>query len=506
MKTWSQILKRAAQVLREEGAKSLFFKVLGETVYRRLALLERPLDQPAALIAPRLPVTMGLLDDPDEYRAFRPDVSRDEVCRRLSAGYFCFVARYQGRIVAALWSASGQAHIDYLDCEFPLSPGEVYLYEALAAPECRGQNVTPALGMWAMQHMGRMGYRRAIGAVMPENKLGLRLCEKAGLQPFGRIGYWKIGPWRRDFCRTNPGRQPLAAHGPAYWDRVAGDMAAGKHYLDPFLGALKRQVHLELIARWTGAPRTGRALKTDLFEEAGGPDAFLTDMAHDGVSVVGIDVSPAIVGRARQRDEGRRAQYVAADVRRLPFASGAFCLIVSPSTLDHFSASADLGRGLRELARVLEPGGQAIVTLDNRQNVLDPLLRLLGRLGRMPYYLGRSYTVRELRAELAAAGLSVQETTAILHNPRLVAVAAVAAANGLRWPPLVGLVQRALTRAQRLERTRWRYYSGSFVAARGSKGAEEQRSKGAREQGSREQDDAQLICAVCSARPSGSRR
>lgn len=469
MKTLSRILKRAAQVLREEGVKSLVFKVLGETVYRRLTLLKRPLDRPVALVAPRLPVTMQMLDDPDEYRTFRPDVSRDEVCRRLSAGHLCWVARYQGRIVAALWSACGQARIDYLDREFRLLSGEAYFYEVMTVPELRGQNVAPALMMWAMQRLSQAGYHQVTVATAPENEAAQRAFAKNGYRPLGLLGYWKIGPWRRDSCRVDRRRQPLAASGSAYWDRVAGEMAAGKHYLDSFLGALKRQAHLELVARWGGVPAAGRVLKTDLFEEASGPDAFLADLSGSGAMVIGMDVSAAIVNQAQQQDPGRQAHYLVADVRRLPFARDVIALVVSPSTLDHFTDSSDLGRSLRELARVLEPDGQLVVTLDNRQNIFDPLLRIVKWLDWAPYYLGRSYSVRELVTELEAAGLKVLDTTAILHNPRLVATAVMAIANWVRWPPLTALIQRAWIAAQRLERTRWRYRTGSFVAARAIK-------------------------------------
>jgi SAM-dependent methyltransferase len=259
--------------------------------------------------------------------------------------------------------------------------------------------------------------------------------------------------------------QPPDEHGADYWDSVARQMGAATHYLDPFLGELKRREHLALIRRWEGLATAGWVLKTDLFEEGMGPDAFLTDLCTGGRRVVGIDVSPAVVARARRRDPQGQARYVAADVRHLPFASGAFALIVSPSTLDHFAEPADLGHSLCELARAVETGGRLIVTLDNRQNILDPLLRLAARLGRVPYYVGRSYAADELTGELEAAGLTVQDATAILHNPRLVATAAVALANWLRWPPLTGWVRRALIAAQRLERTRWRYLTGSFVAA-----------------------------------------
>src|SRR5262249_9119552 len=158
--------------------------------------------------------------------------------------------------------------------------------------------------------------------------------------------------------------------------------------------------------------------------------------------------------------------YIAADARALPFTNNSFAFIISPSTLDHFPDSSDLGRSLQELARILVPGGRLIITLDNRQNIFDPLLRLAHRLGWVPYYLGHSYRVGELRQELEAAGFVVEETTAILHNPRLVAVAVVTLVKKLRWVPLTSWVQRTLVAAQQLEHTRWCYFTGSFVAAK----------------------------------------
>ncbi|MCI0478506.1 MAG: methyltransferase domain-containing protein, partial [Anaerolineales bacterium] len=250
-----------------------------------------------------------------------------------------------------------------------------------------------------------------------------------------------------------------------YWDRALFQIENRGHYLDAFRGEMKRQAHLALIARWRDASRTGRVLKTDLFEEASGADAFLLDLDHS--QIVGMDISSGITRRAQTRDANRRAQYVTADARRLPFASGSFALIVSPSTLDHFADPADLERSLRELTRVLEQGGRLIVTLDNRQNIFDPVMRLAVRLGWMPYFLGHSYTIRELRAALEKIGLRVEDTTAILHNPRLVAAASMLVANRLGWQWLIRLVQRALVAMQRLEGTRWQYYTGSFIAALG---------------------------------------
>jgi len=236
-------------------------------------------------------------------------------------------------------------------------------------------------------------------------------------------------------------------------------------FLDPFLAEMKRRENLGLIREWAEAAASGRVLKTDLFEEAGGPDAFLPDLAAASELAVGLDMAAGVVFRAAQRHRGSACLMVVADARALPFADATFDLVTSPSTLDHFADPADLGRSLEGLRRLIRRDGCLVITLDNRQNLFDPLLRLAARLHLAPFFLGRSYTVVQLRHELEAAGWRVVETTAILHNPRLVATGLVAVTRLLRWGVLTRAVQRLLEKAQRLRGTRWRYWTGSFVAA-----------------------------------------
>ncbi|MGH8627719.1 MAG: methyltransferase domain-containing protein, partial [Gammaproteobacteria bacterium] len=284
-------------------------------------------------------------------------------------------------------------------------------------------------------------YDRAVDRYTTAGKCGTIFCEERGVKKDKELARpASADETRRAGLMKDKPFEGIA--GSAHWDSVVQRVSGKSNYLDAFLGELKRQAHLELIQRWGGLPRTGRILKTDLFEEAMGPDAYLTALSNNGGLAIGMDVSPAIAHRAQGHDPSLRACYVVADTRCLPFNNDSFALIVSPSTLDHFPDPHDLGRSLSELARVLEPAGRLIITLDNRQNIFDPLLRMVNRLGWVPYYLGRSYTVRELREELESAGFLVQETTAILHNLRLTAVGAVTLAKKLRWRPLMTLVQR----------------------------------------------------------------
>ena len=88
-----------------------------------------------------------------------------------------------------------------------------------------------------------------------------------------------------------------------------------------------------------------------------------------------VDLAPTTVQAALNRYHGLRA--LAADVRRLPFADGDFDTVVSNSTLDHFKTSAELADSIKELSRVLRPGGELYLTLDNPSNPLIALRNAL---------------------------------------------------------------------------------------------------------------------------------
>jgi SAM-dependent methyltransferase len=85
-------------------------------------------------------------------------------------------------------------------------------------------------------------------------------------------------------------------------------------------------------------------------------------LAERGASVVGIDASEAMVGEARER-HGDAAEFRVADLRDpLPFADGAFDLVVSQLTLEHLR---DWDPVVAEFARVLSAGGEVVASLDH---------------------------------------------------------------------------------------------------------------------------------------------
>jgi ubiquinone/menaquinone biosynthesis C-methylase UbiE len=95
---------------------------------------------------------------------------------------------------------------------------------------------------------------------------------------------------------------------------------------------------------------------------------------------VGFDVSAGMIAQARQRADGLpNVEFHEGDVSGpLPFAAGEFTALVCTSAFHHFPRPADT---IREMSRVLGPGGRLVIADANRRHpavfVLDLLLRRL---------------------------------------------------------------------------------------------------------------------------------
>jgi SAM-dependent methyltransferase len=282
-----------------------------------------------------------------------------------------------------------------------------------------------------------------------------------------------IKEWTRTGWLTSPARHRMLSvvNGPStYWDGIS-DQIAGHYYHDAVIGRIKRNAHLRLIARWGGDLRSKVVLKTDLFEEAHGSDQFLFELPKDAVRV-GIDIAPVIVRRAGQHAHAAGTALpllLAGDVLALPFRADTCDVVISNSTLDHFPERRLIEVALRELHRVLKPGGILVVTFDNPHS----LSYLAGRLKRLlrpdPFYLGRTLSREALAETLARLGYHVTDTTAIIHGLENHCSAMMWAASRIGGTRLAAAIGRLLDLLERLEATPTRYLTGAFVAARAVK-------------------------------------
>jgi len=198
---------------------------------------------------------------------------------------------------------------------------------------------------------------------------------------------------------------------PGYWDRVGNNTNTNTYQEQ--IALHKKRVNLDLVSAWAPVKNCCSILKTDLFEEAFGEDFLLDELSSPHTATVGMDVSKAIVSKAKKRFP--KNPLLAADVSRLPFADERFELIVSNSTLDHLPFPS-FPHALNELRRVLKPGGFLILTLDSRHNPVHVISNFIRKKIGM-IHAERCYSIQETVRLLKGCGFHATHSKTIYHIP-----------------------------------------------------------------------------------------
>ncbi len=260
-----------------------------------------------------------------------------------------------------------------------------------------------------------------------------------------------------------------------HWDGIARGWER-KSYANEILAEHKRNTYLKLIAEWSDIPASPNILKTDLFAEAFGPEQYLFYLKPpDGI--VGIDVARNIVKQAKKQAVGWEAdssRYLCCDVKHLPFCNNSFDVIISDSTLDHFPEEQDIVDSIKELGRVLRPGGTLILTIDNKSNPTYPpfiMFRLWMKLKLAPYYIGRTLSRRKMKQTVEESGMYIAESTTIFHYPHpdgLVRLVERFVRN-LGRGRLDGFIRKTLSFTDWLGRRKTKYFTGRYLAIKAIK-------------------------------------
>lgn len=150
-----------------------------------------------------------------------------------------------------------------------------------------------------------------------------------------------------------------------------------------------------------------------------------------GVQVVGCDFSLGMLRTARDRDHG--IAWIQGDAMRLPFAGDAFDAVVSTQAFHWFP---DQRTALREIARVLRPGGTLVLTVV--RPAIGPLGTIIEEGARV---LGQPFhwpDRQELARAAADAGLHVEREERVFRLP-----------GALLLPPVLTLARRTTGRTRR---------------------------------------------------------
>jgi SAM-dependent methyltransferase len=190
------------------------------------------------------------------------------------------------------------------------------------------------------------------------------------------------------------------------WDALAAGETA-VYVGDPATGASELA---GLFGRLGGDPHSGTCVEVGC-----GPGRMTGSLAERFDQVVAVDVSPAMLERARATVAAPNVRFVAVSGERLDGVEHAIAdTLVCYLVLQHLPSRRVIEEYLREFARVLAPAGEAYVQVP----VLGPVGRVwrglrgpLVAAGRRPdtgaAFRGFRLTEAELDSALAAARLQV---------------------------------------------------------------------------------------------------
>lgn len=184
-----------------------------------------------------------------------------------------------------------------------------------------------------------------------------------------------------------------------------------------------------------------------------GDDVFrMADRVQPGGRVAGVDASRILLGKALADERGRRlpVEFHHGDLKALPFPDGAFSRCRTDRVLQHVP---DPARAVRELVRVLEPGG-LLLAYDNDWGTFsiasddDRTTRILeaawansftnSRIGReLPGYFAEA-GLADIRLHPGASVISDFETADRVYNlretaRRTAARGAISETDGAGW-------------------------------------------------------------------------
>jgi ubiquinone/menaquinone biosynthesis C-methylase UbiE len=177
------------------------------------------------------------------------------------------------------------------------------------------------------------------------------------------------------------------------------------------LGRITERLEERLIVALLGALPGRRLLDVGC-----GDGRLLALAAGEGAAAFGLDPDPAMLEAARQRARraGIEASFLAGRIEALPFADRSFDIVAAVTVLCFV---ADAPGALKEIARVLRPGGRLVLGELARGSLWAAIRRLRGAFGSPLWRAAHFRSAAELAALAGAAGLEVVSQKGAVHYP-----------------------------------------------------------------------------------------
>lgn len=173
--------------------------------------------------------------------------------------------------------------------------------------------------------------------------------------------------------------------------------------------------YLQLAARIAGLARPAG----EVLEVAPGPGFLSIEMARRGLRVKAVEISKTFVEIAARNaaSEGVTVEWMQGDAATLPVAETSVDFVVCRAAFKNFTQPV---KAMREMRRVLRPGGTALLIDMRREASLKDVRPYVDRMGAgwwsrqsmmliFKMLIRRAYPLQEISRMAAAAGWGVDE-------------------------------------------------------------------------------------------------
>ncbi|WP_297515254.1 methyltransferase domain-containing protein [Thermococcus sp.] len=219
-----------------------------------------------------------------------------------------------------------------------------------------------------------------------------------------------------------------------YFDRIAS------RYDDWY--RTKTGQYVDRIEKWLVfsmlRTKSGRALDLGC-----GTGNYTLELKMRGFDVIGLDASEGMLRIARSKG----LNCVKGDAYSLPFPDESFDLVLSVTMFEFIHEPEKV---LREIHRVLKPGGEVLIGTMNGRSLWFLFKRLKSLLIETAYRYARFYTPKELEELLRNAGFEKVESAGVIFFPSF-------------WP-FLGLAEKVDKKCYKKCKG-----LGAFIAVRGEK-------------------------------------
>jgi len=209
-------------------------------------------------------------------------------------------------------------------------------------------------------------------------------------------------------------------------DPLAGLPAAYARWRASLLGRITDALERELLLERIGPTDGLRILDVGC-----GDGVLAVELSRRGASVTGVDASEAMIAAAKARAgaENLPVRFEQARADALPFPDETFDTVSAVTVLCLID---DADKAMREMARVLRPGGRLVLGEVGRISLWALLRRIRGWLGSATWRAAQFRTPGELSALAERAGLSeIKISRAIFYPP--IGIAALLMRSVDKW-------------------------------------------------------------------------